>query len=96
MRFLILDTDYPDFLNWLYAQHPGLEEKPYEEQMQVRRESLFSQVSFCSSNLNKLGHEANEIYVNNEYTQKAWAKEHGLKVDPNRQWQFRLRRGIVP
>lgn len=29
MRFLILNTDYPDFLQWLYTQHPGLEEQPY-------------------------------------------------------------------
>jgi len=26
MKFLILNTDYPEFLRWLYAQHPGLEE----------------------------------------------------------------------
>jgi hypothetical protein len=23
MKFLILNTDYPRFLHWLYAQHPG-------------------------------------------------------------------------
>ncbi|MEM4218054.1 MAG: hypothetical protein QXZ09_08530 [Candidatus Methanomethylicaceae archaeon] len=33
MRFLILNTDYQEFLHWLYAQHPGLEKKHYEEQM---------------------------------------------------------------
>jgi len=31
MKFLILNTDYPDFLRWLYAQHPGLEKQPCEE-----------------------------------------------------------------
>jgi len=41
MRFLILNTDYPEFLRGLYAQHPGLEKQPYEEQMQARVESLF-------------------------------------------------------
>jgi len=35
MKFLILNTNYPDFLRWLYAQHPGLENQPYEEQMQA-------------------------------------------------------------
>ena len=35
MRFLILNTDYPEFLRWLYAQHPGLENQSYEEQMRV-------------------------------------------------------------
>src|SRR5438309_6262865 len=96
MRFLILDTDYPDFLKWLYAQHPGLEEKAYEEQMQVRRESLYGQASFRSTNLDKLGHKANNIYVNNEYLQKAWAKDHGLRVASDCNWRFRLRRGIIP
>jgi len=35
MKFLILNTDYPEFLRWLYAQHPGLEKQPYEGQMRV-------------------------------------------------------------
>ncbi len=38
MRFLILNTDYPEFLRWLYAQYPGLEKQPYEEQTRVRVE----------------------------------------------------------
>lgn len=37
MRFLILSTDYPDFLRWLYTQHPGLEQQPYEEQIGAMR-----------------------------------------------------------
>ncbi len=53
MRFLILNTDYPEFLWWLYAQHPGLEEKSYEEQMRARAESLFGVSDFYSSNLQK-------------------------------------------
>jgi spore maturation protein CgeB len=96
MRFLILDTDYPAFLKWLYAKQPGLGENSYREQRQVRRQSLFGQAEFCSGNLNKLGHEAHAIYPNNEPMQKAWAKEHGLKLRSDSRWQFRLRRGIVP
>jgi len=96
MRFLILDTDYPEFLNWLYTKHPGLEEKPYREQIQVHLESLFGHAGFYSNNLKKLGHEAYDIYLNNEPMQKAWAKEHGLKLRPDWRWQFRWRRGIVP
>ena len=96
MRFLILDRDYPEFLSWLYAKHPSLERKPYREQMQARLVSLFGHVGFYSSNLKKLGHEAYNIYVNNEPMQKAWAREHGLKLRSEWRWQFRLRRGIVP
>lgn len=80
MRFLILNTDYLEFLGWLYAQHSGLENQSYEEQLRVRRESLFGLADFYSVNLCKLGHEAQEIYVNNEFMQKAWAKEQGVKI----------------
>lgn len=80
MKFLILNTDYPEFLHWLYVQHPGLEQQPYEEQMRVRVESLFGVADFYSSNLRKLGHEAYDIHANNEFMQRAWGKEHGVKV----------------
>ena len=80
MKFLILNTDYPEFLRRLYAQHPGLEKRPYDEQMRVRNESLFGVADFYSRNLLKLGHEAYDIHANNEFMQKAWAREHGREV----------------
>ena len=94
MRFLIVETDYPPFLNWLYAENPDLKHKSYEEQMQVRLESLFGSESFYAGNLRKLGHEAHQIFFNNEAIQTAWAREHGLRI--NTGWQFRLRRGWMP
>ncbi|OGQ92973.1 MAG: hypothetical protein A2253_08330 [Deltaproteobacteria bacterium RIFOXYA2_FULL_55_11] len=83
MKFLILNTDYAEFLRWLYAQYPGLEKQPYEEQMRARVESLFGVADFYSSNLCKLGHEAWDIHGNNEFMQKAWAQEHGIRIDPS-------------
>lgn len=79
MRFLILNTDYPEFLAWLYARNPGLEQKAYDEQMHVRMESLFGVADFYSRNLRKLGHEAWDIHINNDFMQRRWAKEHGLR-----------------
>lgn len=81
MKFLILNTDYPEFLRWLYAQHAGLENAPYEEQMRVRMESLFGVADFYSSNLRKLGYEAWDIHANNEFMQKAWARDHGVPIE---------------
>jgi hypothetical protein len=81
VRFLIINTDYPEFLRWLYGQHPGLEGSPYEQQMRVRSESLFGVADFYSSNLRRLGHEAYEIHANNRFLQTAWAREHGLDRD---------------
>jgi hypothetical protein len=97
MKFLILTTeDYPEFLCWLYAQHPGLERQSYEHQRRVRCESLFGVAEFYCSNLRKLGYEVCDIYANNKFMQKAWADEHGLKFDYGKRWQFRLRRGLIP
>src|SRR5215510_9042502 len=96
MKFLILNSDYSEFLHWLYTQHPGLERQPYEHQMRARNESLFGVADFYSSNLRTLGHEVWDIHGNNESMQKAWADEHGLKIDFGPRWEFRLRRGIVP
>jgi len=96
MKFLIVNTDYSDFLGWLYSKHPGLENRPYEDQMQVRIETLFGVADFLSSNLQKLGHEAWDVYANNEHMQRAWAEEHGVSLEPEITWRFRLRRGIIP
>jgi len=96
MKFLILNWDYSEFINWLYARHPGLERQPYEHQMRARNESLFGTADFYSSNLRKLGHGVWDIHSNNESMQKAWADEHGLQIDFRPRWEFRLRRGIVP
>lgn len=89
MRFLILNTLYPEFLQWVYARDSGLQDQPYDEQMRARNESLFGVADFYSSNLQKLGHEALDINANNEWAQKAWASEHGIGVNeptPVREW----------
>jgi spore maturation protein CgeB len=96
VRFLILSADYSGFQHWLYTQHPRLEERSYKEQMRIRTESLFGDLYHCIDNLEKLGHEASGLCVNNEYMQKAWAREHGLRLSGDWRWAFRLRRGIVP
>src|SRR6266511_703927 len=96
MKFLILNADYPQFLHSHYTRHQGLEDKSYAEQMRMRIESLFGGPYHYSVNLEKLGHEAKDIYLNNEYMQKAWAREHGFHVNGDCRWEFRLRRGIVP
>lgn len=80
MKFLFLNTDYADFLPWLYASHPGLEDRPYGEQLRARYDSLFGVADFYSSNLQTLGFEAHDLYANNECLQNAWIREHGSAV----------------
>jgi len=64
--------------------------------MRARVNSLFGESYFFSTNLMELGNEASLIYANNHYMQKAWAREHGVDFRPEKQWRFRLRRGVVP
>ena len=48
--------------------------------MRVRNDSLFGVADFYSSNLRKLGHEVRDVHTDNEFMQKAWAKEHGIRI----------------
>jgi len=91
MRWVIVNTDYPEFLHALYAASPSLHHASCEEQLRVRRESLFGVADFYSSNLRELGHEAWEVYANNVPLQRAWARENGMRAAPRVG-----RRGIEP
>src|SRR3954447_19894237 len=82
MRILVLNADYPRFLVWLYRREAGLENAPYAAQMAARNASLFGVADFYSRNFAAMGHSAAEIHVNNPWLQSAWAREHGMAVDP--------------
>lgn len=97
MKFLVLNADYPDFLRWLYQEHPGLEAQPYEEQLKVRIGSLYGVADFYSSNLRALGHEAHDLYANNEALQRSWAHEGRMAVHRSgliQQWMGSFLRGV--
>ena len=81
MRILVLNADYPRFLDWFYARQPGLKTAAYAVQMTARNASLFGVADFYSRNFAGLGHDAAEIHVNNAWLQSAWAREHGLAVE---------------
>src|SRR5581483_6449558 len=80
MRILVLNADYPRFLDWFYARRPELRTASYAAQMTARNNSLFGVADFYSRNFRALGHAAAEIHVNNPWLQSAWAREHGLGV----------------
>src|SRR3954468_24374973 len=82
MRILVLNADYPRFLAWLYRREAGLERGSYAAQMAARNGSLFGVADFYSKNFAALGHTAAEIHVNNPWLQSAWAREHGMAVEP--------------
>ncbi|MDQ3828203.1 MAG: glycosyltransferase [Candidatus Tectomicrobia bacterium] len=98
MRFFVINGDYTLFLSWFYATYPELRERPYDEQLRVRHQSFCGMADFYPSHLRRLGHEAVNVWGNDEVLQRTWAKEHGVQVKPEgaRDWRFRLRRGWVP
>lgn len=95
MRFFVINTDYPQFINHLLREYPTFASESYAEQWRIRRESLFGTADFYSSNLRKLGHEAWDVIANIEPMQKQWAKEHGINLTTTT-WDVRLRRGAIP
>lgn len=80
MRFLVVNTDYLEFLQWFYVQHSGLATRPYQDQMQARMESLCGVADFYSRSLRRLGHEAWDVHANNTWMQQAWAQENGIQT----------------
>lgn len=96
MKILIINTDYNNFLVWLYSQYPGLERETYKTQMNAFNESLFGVSNFYSKNLSQYGHDAIDIHFNNLNLQEAWLKEKGLVIPNSPEWQFRLHHGIIP
>lgn len=82
MKILVVNTDYQDFLTWLYTEHPGLDQRTYDQQLEVRHASLFGVADFYSHNLRQCGHETHDIYANNQWLQRAWMRERGYAQPP--------------
>jgi hypothetical protein len=77
LRILVLDSYYPAFLSSHYAERPGLAEASYDVQWRALMDRFFGTCDAYSHYLRELGHEAQEIVVNCEPLQRAWALEHG-------------------
>lgn len=86
LKFLILDTYYPEFLDSFYAQNFDLACRPYAEQWRALMDQCFGTADFYSANLKKLGHEAYEVVANCEPLQRQWARENGLRLGLGRNW----------
>jgi spore maturation protein CgeB len=85
VRVLIVDTCYDAFLQRHYAATPGLAEASYARQWRALMDTFFGTADSYSHYLGELGHVAQEVVVNCEPLQDAWAREHGL----GRRWRRR-------
>ncbi len=77
-RFLRISSSFRSYLRQFYARRPGLETKPYIEQLNAHLYDAFHRSDFFSVELRKLGYEAEEIIGDAEPLQKQWAYEHDI------------------
>jgi len=77
VRILVCDTYYLAALEHLYRTRPGLEEAPYAEQLAAVMDVQLGTADAYSHHLRELGHEAEDVILNWEPLQRAWAREHG-------------------
>src|SRR3990172_6772286 len=96
MKFLIVNTDYPAFLDALYAGRPELATQPYADQLRARNETLFGVSDYYPRHLQALGHTAAEVHINNRPLQLAWAAEHGVRISGESPLTLSWRRGVIP
>jgi hypothetical protein len=80
MKFLIIDTYYPAFLQSFWARNPGIKSHSYAEQWRTLMDECFGTADYYSTNLKKLGHEATELVANCPILQLTWAQEHSLRL----------------
>lgn len=79
MRFLIVESYYPEVLRQVYSKNPGLLNQSYEQQLSRILNQSFGTADFYSKNLRPLHHECQDIVANCELLQKTWAREHQAK-----------------
>ncbi|RJF76792.1 hypothetical protein D3877_28310 [Azospirillum cavernae] len=77
MRFLIVDTVYDGFLQWLYnTRAPGLAVRSFDEQYRAQVDGFFHTAGAWSEPLRALGHEVLDITANNAPQQVRWMVEN--------------------
>jgi spore maturation protein CgeB len=96
MKWLIVHTDYPGFLNWHYGRNPDISKHCFSEQLSERYKTLFGVADSYSHGLRSLGHEVLEVFVNNEPMQRLWCREHNVTLPPSVVRNLRWRRGVFP
>lgn len=70
----------------LYENNPGLESQPYAQQQKVLFQNAYVYADSFSRTMKTSGHDAHEIVYDLQILQQTWAKEKGIKYDPDR-WQ---------
>ena len=78
MKILVVDTYYPNFLRDFYSKNKKF--KNYNDNLNALLSECFGTSDYYSYNLKKLGHEAQDLIVNDEKLQRLWAKENNFHL----------------
>ncbi|MFA7245502.1 MAG: glycosyltransferase [Candidatus Magasanikbacteria bacterium] len=81
MKFVILNSDYPVFIESVAKQDTSFLSVTYDEQTKIYFDKFFGTANFYSKNLCLLGHEAQDFVINNQYLQKKWLVDHDLSYN---------------
>ena len=81
LKFLVLDTYYPNFIKKVRNNNKTLCNESYRYQLKYMLSKCFGTSDFYSFNLRKLGYEAIDIIANDEILQRTWANENKLEVE---------------
>jgi len=79
-------TVYPEFVRQFLSKNAGYESLSYAELYARFVRCHYGWADYYAKNLRHLGVEAEDIFVNIEPLQKAWAREHGVSYSRNN-WQ---------
>ncbi len=78
MKILILNSDYPAFIESVVKNNKDWSSLSYNERAKFYFSQFFGTADYYSKNLNLLGHEAQDVVINNHYLQKQWLKERNI------------------
>jgi spore maturation protein CgeB len=82
MRLLFLTSVYSSYLENFYRRHPRLAERGFSEQRKALQDDMYSWIGVWPHWLQPHGYEVEEVVLNFEPLQRAWAREH--LSDPER------------
>lgn len=85
-RFQKFTTVYPDFIRQFLNENTDYRSLSYSELYGRFVGSHYGWANYYAKNLNNLGVQAEDLFVNIEPLQKAWAKEYGVEYSANN-WQ---------
>lgn len=76
---VFINTYYGAFLSSFYRENPGLAGAGYQAQMEALRSSFFGDSDFYSDGLARQGWRCQDLIVNCEELQRAWARENDFR-----------------